>query len=95
MFLEGEIYVKKWYNPEMEVFSVKLDENIAASGDAGTGNYSEGFIYYDLGGITRGGANYRWNSLNQIQDTQIAFHIVGGQKAVGKDYVSQISGCLV
>lgn len=87
--------MKKWNNPEIEVFSVKLDENIAASGDAGSNSYTEGFLYYDLGGITRGGANYRWNSLNQIQDTQIVYHILGGNKFVVYDNISQISGCLV
>lgn len=39
----------------MKVYSVKMDENIANSGDK---NYVVQYIYYDMGGITYGGENY-------------------------------------
>ncbi|MFR3529436.1 MAG: hypothetical protein ACLTTZ_02620 [Lachnospiraceae bacterium] len=83
--------MKTWKKPEVKVFDVKMDENIAASGDGG---YQTGYIYYDLGGITRGGATYRWNGNNNIQDTGITFHITSDGKVVNKSHVANIAGCL-
>lgn len=83
--------MKTWKKPEVKVFDVKMDENIAASGDGG---YQTAYIYYDLGGITRGGANYRWKGNNYIQDTGIPFHEAGGVKSVDEKHVVTIDGCL-
>lgn len=78
--------------PDMKLFSVKMDENIAASGDDG---YQIDYIYYDQGGgITRGGANYRWRGDNNIQDTGIQFSESYGEKTVSYAQVAAISGCL-
>ena len=68
-----------------------MDENIAASGDGG---YQTDYIYHTEGVITRGGANYRWNGNNNIQDTGIKFHIEGGDKVVDERYVAKIAGCM-
>lgn len=86
--------MKTWKKPEVKVFDVKMDENIAASGDGG---YKTDRINYDLGGITRGGENYRWNGSNNIQDTGITFWIESstGEKVVNKSYVANIAGCMV
>ena len=83
--------MREWKKPEVKVFDVKMDENIAASGDGG---YQTDYIYYAEGVITRGGANYRWNRNNNIQDTGITFHIAGSDKVVDKSYVGNITGCL-
>lgn len=83
--------MKTWKKPEVKVFDVKMDENIAASGDGG---YQTDYIYYDLGGITRGGKTYRWNGNNNIQDTGITFHIAGSDKVVANSHVADITGCL-
>lgn len=83
--------MKKWMKPDMKLFSVKMDENIAASGDDG---YQIDYIYYDQGGITRGGANYRWRGDNNIQDTGIQFSESTGWKTVPQVQVTAISGCL-
>lgn len=85
--------MKTWKKPEVKVFDVKMDENIAASGDGG---YQTAYINYDLGGFTRGGENYRWNGSNNIQDTGIPFWIESGtgEKVVDKRYVANIAGCL-
>lgn len=85
--------MKKWNNPEIEVFSVKLDENIAASGSEGSG-YLTGYLNYDLGGITRGGANYNYNALNQVQDTGIVFYKFSTGNAISKNDVDTVAGCL-
>lgn len=66
-----------------------MDENIAASGD----QYQTLYIYYDLGGITRGGASYKCQGTN-IQDTGISYHKSGNEIVVSKDYVGTIAGCL-
>lgn len=83
--------MKTWKKPEVKVFDVKMDENIAASGDGG---YQTDYIYYDLGGITRGGKTYRWNGSNNIQDTEITFYIAMGKKVVDVKHVTTIAGCL-
>lgn len=83
--------MKKWMKPDMKLFSVKMDENIAASGDDG---YQIDYIDYDQGGITRGGANYRWRGDNNIQDTGIQFSESYGEKTVSYAQVAAISGCL-
>ena len=83
--------MKTWKKPEVKIFDVKMDENIAASGDGG---YRTSYIYYDLGGITRGGANYRWNGNNNIQDTGVQFTTRNGESVVPNNKVSTISGCM-
>lgn len=85
--------MKTWESPEMKVFNVKMDENIAASGDGK--EYQTGYIYYENGGITRGGANYRYTSDGRIQDTSVSFVSGGGMRTVAQNKVSAISGCLV
>ena len=80
--------MKNWNRPEMKIFNVKMDENIASSGAGSENNYEVQYIYYDLGGITRGGANYKCKD-SYIQDTD-----GGGQKTVSSSNVGQISGCL-
>lgn len=82
--------MKNWETPKMKVYSVKMDENIAASGDGG---YQVAYIYYDEGGITRGGANYNWSGNNMIQDTSVSF-TDDGEKTVPYSQVGAISGCL-
>lgn len=84
--------MKTWKKPEVKVFDVKMDENIAASGDGG---YQTDYIYHAEGVITRGGANYRWNGNNNIQDTGITFRIEGSIKVVAESYMANIAGCLV
>lgn len=84
--------MKTWKKPEVKVFDVKMDENIAASGDGG---YQTDRIYYvERGGIFRDSANYRWNGNNNIQDTGIKFHIDGVYKLVDEKHVTTIAGCL-
>lgn len=85
--------MKVWNRPEIKVFSVRLDENIASSGAGSENNYEVQYIYYDLGGITRGGANYKCKD-SYIQDTSIQYTDGGGQKTVSSSNVGQISGCL-
>lgn len=83
--------MKKWESPVIKVMSVKLNENIASSN--GADGYKVSYVYYDLGGITRGGANYRFGS-NGIQDTGIMGYQIGSQYVVSNDDVGAISGCL-
>ncbi|MCC2254814.1 hypothetical protein LKD70_10350 [Ruminococcus sp. CLA-AA-H200] len=83
--------MKNWETPKMKVYSVKMDENIAASGDGG---YQVAYIYYDEGGITRGGANYNWSGNNMIQDTSVSFTGDGGVFTVPYSQMGAISGCL-
>ena len=58
--------MKTWRKPAINIYDVKMDENIANSGDGGESSYEVQYIYYDLGGITRGGTNYncslRWKN---------------------------------
>lgn len=86
--------MKTWKKPEVKVFDVKMDENIAASGDGG---YKTDRIYYAEEPIVREWAHYRWNGSNNIQDTGITFWIESstGKKVVNKSYVADIAECLV
>lgn len=84
--------MKTWKKPEVKVFDVKMDENIAASGDGG---YKTDYIHYVEGGIIyRDGANYHWKGNHYIQNTGIAFGIDGGNKVVDEMHVVTIKGCL-
>lgn len=83
--------MKAWKSPEMKVFSVKMDENIAASGEQ---EYEVKHLDYDLGGITRGGDDYRCTSDQRIQDTDVTYSVNNGEYTVPKDKISAISGCL-
>lgn len=91
--------MKKWRNPEIKVFSVKMNENIAASGDAGNdeqGRYDVGYIYYtETGVVTFGGRNYRYNPLNNmIQDTSVAWFGDSFQRVIFESDVDTVVGCL-
>lgn len=86
--------MKNWNKPEMKIFNVKMDENIASSGAGSENNYEVHYIYYDRGGITLGGANYRCASDRSIQDTNIKYEEEYGDTWISEDLVSQISGCL-
>lgn len=83
--------MKAWKSPEMKVFSVKMDENIAASGEQ---EYEVRYLYYDEGGITRGGADYRCTSDQRIQDTDVKYSVGDGVSTAPYDKMSAISGCL-
>lgn len=83
--------MKKWNQPEMSVYSVKLDENLAASG---ADEKQKEFIYYSHGTITFGGGNFWCSSDRTIMDTGIQYNVSGSQKWVHEDYESAISGCL-
>ncbi|WP_418540580.1 hypothetical protein [Massilistercora timonensis] len=82
--------MKTWKKPEVKVFDVKMDENIAASGDGG---YKTDRIYYAEEPIVREWGYYRWNGNNNIQDTGIVFWIDGGYKLVDKKDVVTIERC--
>ena len=86
--------MKNWNKPEMKIFNVKMDENIASSSADGGNNYEVHYIYYAFGGITRGGDNYRCTPDRCIQDTDIQYDDGVRQKSVPNNSVSQISGCL-
>lgn len=81
--------MREWKKPEVKIFDVKMDENIAASGD----QYQVVHIDFDLGGITRGGYDYRCQGTN-IQDTGISYYKFGNEIVVSKDHVGTIAGCL-
>lgn len=81
--------MREWKKPEVKIFDVKMDENIAASGD----QYQTLYIYYDEGGITRGGANYKCQGTS-IQDTGIDYQKSGNMIIVSEKYVATIAGCL-
>ena len=85
--------MKNWNRPEMKIFNVKMDENIASSGAGSENNYEVQYIYYDLGGITR---------VVPITNVKIAIFRIPvssiptevGKKTVSSSNVGQISGCL-
>ena len=81
--------MKEWKKPEVKIFDVKLDENIAASGE---NNYEKVYIYYADGPITRGG-DYFYCSGKNIQDTGIPYE-VDMMNLVDISYQRSISGCL-
>ena len=85
--------MKSWEAPKMTIYNVRMNENIAASGDE-TNNYERVYIYYDLGGITRGGADY-WCSGTAIQDTSVSYTPADSRhNTVSYDQMSAINGCL-
>ena len=90
-----EVFVMKtWRTPEMKVYSVKMDENIANSGDGGESSYEVQYIYYDLGGITRGGTNYNCSLDGKIQDTSVSYAGGSRYKTVPYSQVNTISKCI-
>lgn len=66
--------MKKWEEPRINIFSVKLDENIAASGD-GTVYNTKWFWYTGQGWGNEEGGDYRYvqlaNGQLEIQDTLV------------------------
>ena len=80
--------------PKMTIYNVRMNENIAASGD-GTNGYERVHIDYTNGIITRGGFDY-WCSGTVIQDTGISYdnQSFSGELVVYDDQVNAISGCL-
>lgn len=82
--------MKQWSKPEMNIFSVRMNENIAASGDVG-GGYDIVYLYYlEAGVITRGGNNFRCVGTN-IQDTGINY----SNGTVPFEYMDAVAGCVV
>lgn len=81
--------MREWKKPEVKIFDVKMDENIAASGD----QYQTLYIYYDEGGITRGGANYNCQGTN-IQNTEVHYSGSGDLRTVSYNQLGTIAGCL-
>ena len=84
--------MKSWESPKMTIYNIRMNENIAASNDE-SNNYERVYIYYDLGGITRGGADY-WCSGTAIQDTSISYTPGEWQNTVNNSHLNTISGCL-
>lgn len=82
--------MKKWSNPELNVLGVQLNENIAASGT----EHEVLYLYYDLGGITRGGVNYRCKPDQSVQDTEVKYTIIGSQHVILKEEVGLVTGCI-
>lgn len=87
--------MREWKKPEVKIFDVKMDENIAASGD------QTGFLYHATPSTTGGGwvyfgdgANYRYSSNGSIQETGINVIHYGGDNLIDKAYVGQVTGCL-
>ena len=87
--------MKKWKKPDIKIFSLKMNENIAASGNDG---YEIGLI-----GIHKGNGQdvynqklYRYTSDRRIQDTNVKYHFMGDgiTKAVSHEKEYQIVGCL-
>lgn len=86
--------MKKWSNPEWKVLGVQLSENIAASGTEPDDGYEVLYLYYDLGGITRGGANYRCKPDQSVQDTEVKYYLSGNDKVILKANVEGVTGCI-
>lgn len=63
--------MKKWSNPELNVLGVRLSENIAASRTEPDDGYEILYLYYDEGGITRGGNYLRCKADGTVQDTSV------------------------
>lgn len=82
--------MKKWSNPELNVLGVRLSENIAASST----EHEVLYLYYDLGGITRGGDNYRCKPDQSVQDTEVKYYLLGNDKVILKANVEGVAGCM-
>lgn len=89
------IIMTKWRKPDIKFFGLKMNENIAASGNDG---YEIGLI-----GIHKGNGQdvynqklYRYTSDRRIQDTNVKYHFMGDgiTKAVSHEKEHQIVGCL-
>ena len=86
--------MKKWSNPELNVLGVRLSENIAASDTEPDDGYEVLYLYYDLGGITRGGVNYRCKPDQSVQDTEVKYTIIGSHHVILKEEVGLVAGCI-
>ena len=86
--------MKKWSNPELNVLGIRLSENIAASDTEQGDEYEVLYLYYDLGGITRGGTNYRCKPDQSVQDTEVKYYLLGNDKVILKANVEGVAGCI-
>lgn len=86
--------MKKWSNPELNVLGVQLNENIATSGTETDDGYEELYLFYDLGGITRGGTIYRCKPDQSVQDTEVRYTVSGSQYFILKEEVGSVTGCI-
>lgn len=86
--------MREWKKPEVKIFDVKMDENIAASGD------HTGFLYHATPSTTGGGwiwhqdgDHYIYSSDGSIQDTEIRVIHYYEYNLIDKANVVQVSGC--
>ena len=90
--------MKVWKSPEMKVFSVKMDENIAASGEPND-DVQKGFIFHanqaNGGYVYWGdGGNYWYTDDGNIQDSGVYIINYEGDHLVLKSDAVRIAGCL-
>lgn len=86
--------MKSWKTPELNIYNMRMEENIAASGDTAK-SYETFYIYYDVGGITRGGNYYQCEvGTSSIQDTSVSYTYGNGMYTVPSSQTGAISGCL-
>ena len=88
--------MKVWNRPEMKVFGVKLDENIASSSVGVV--YQSGTIFFgetsDI--IFRDYGTYRFTEDRRIEDTNITYTEQSRPgRLVSLKYKGEISGCQV
>lgn len=86
----------RWEAPKMKMWSVKMDESIAASG---TGQYEIGLIgiHHGNGQNVYDQQNYRYDPIDgRIQDTNVKYVFLGDgvTKAVNENQAGRIGGCL-
>lgn len=82
--------MREWKKPEVKIFDVKMDENIAASGE---NNYEVKFLELLRGmAVVSGEGNYNCSPDGTIQDTSVKY--VDGMY-VDDQYTTTISGCRV
>lgn len=84
--------MKKWENPELKVFSVKMSENIAASG-----KIIVHIVLMKQGAISHGDFDYWCDSTREIQDTGLKWYDAGGEKCVNVSDSTgyEVEGCRV
>lgn len=91
--------MKNWNKPEMNVFSVKMDENIASSvsgGSTAEKAYLTGKIFFGEAGekIYRYYGNYYFTEDCNIQDTGITFKTYQyPERLVPLDQMGLVDGC--
>ena len=85
--------MKTWRKPSINIYNVKVDENIASSGAAENGNVTDWVWYINGSSQLHKGGQYTWDQNGYIQNTEIMVSQNAYGYALEQKYVNRVRGC--